>query len=304
MKAVRFHQHGDAGALRVEDIERPEPSTGQVLIKVVSTSFNPVDATIRAGYLQQVFPVALPHIPGIDVAGTVEAVGEGVTRFELGDQVVGFLPMTADGAAAEYVLAPVEVLAAAPVAVPLADAAALPATGLTAWQALFEHADVQPGQRILVHGAGGAVGGYAVQLGAQAGATVVATAGPRNAERVRGYGAEVSGRDIGDVTGPFHAVLNFAPVPPADMRALTDLVRAGGVLVTTTTPGPDDEPRGVRSRSVFVRPDAEQLAALVNRVDAGKLHIHVADRVRLDELPAIHARSDAATLTGKTVITL
>lgn len=304
MKAVRFHGHGDAGTLLIEDVERPHPGPGQVLIKVAGTSFNPIDATIRAGHLQQVFPVALPHIPGIDVAGAVAALGDGVTRFEPGDLVIGFLPMTADGAAAEYVLAPVESLATAPVAVPPADAAALPATGLTAWQALFEQADLQPGQRILVHGAGGAVGGYAVQLAAQAGATVVATAGPRNAERVRGYGAEVPGRDIGEAAGQFDAVLNFVPVTQADMLALTDLVRAGGVLVTTTTPGPDDDSRGVRSRSVFVRPDAAQLATLVDRVDAGKLHIYVADRVRLDELPAVHARSDAGSLTGKTVVTV
>jgi NADPH:quinone reductase-like Zn-dependent oxidoreductase len=304
MKVVRFHRYGDAGTLRVEDVERPTPGTGQVLVQVAATSFNPVDATIRAGHLRQAFPLTLPHTPGIEVAGTVTAPGEGVTRFEPGDRIVGFLPMTADGAAAEYVLVPADALADAPTTVPLADAAALPVTGLTAWQALFEHADVQPGQRILVHGAGGAVGDFSVQLAVRAGATVVATAGTRNAERVRGYGADVPGRDIDRVTGRFDAVLNFAPVPAADMDTLAGLVRDGGVLVTTTTPGPADNPRGVRSSSVFVRPDAGQLATLVNRVDAGELRIHVADRVDLDDLPAVHARSDAGTLTGRTVITL
>jgi NADPH:quinone reductase-like Zn-dependent oxidoreductase len=272
-------------------------------VHVAGTSFNPVDATIRAGYLQQIMPVTLPHTPGIDVAGTVAALGEGVTGFTVGDRVVGFLPMTGAGAAAEYVLAPADVLAGAPTAVPLADAAALPAVGLTAWQALFEHADVQAGRRILVHGAGGAVGGYAVQLAVQAGATVVATAGARNAERVRGYGAEVPGRDADGVTGQFDAVLNFAPVAPADMAVLAALVRDDGVLVTTATPGPQDDSRGVRSVSMFVHPDAAQLAALVGRVDDGKLGIHVADRITLDELPAVHARNDAGTLTGKTIVT-
>jgi NADPH:quinone reductase-like Zn-dependent oxidoreductase len=304
MKVIRFHRHGDADALRAETVERPTPGPGQALVKVAGTSFNPVDATIRAGYLQQVFPVALPHTPGIDVAGTVTALGEGVTGLTTGDPVVGFLPMTADGAAAEYVLAPAAVLAAAPTAIPLPDAAALPAAGLTAWQALFEHAEVQPGQRILVHGAGGAVGGLAVQLAVQAGATVIGTAGERNTERVGGYGAEIPGRSAADVTGPFDAVLNFAPVSPADMTALAALVRDGGALVTTTTPGPQDDPRGVRSISMFVRPDAGHLAALVDRVNAGTLHVHVADTVPLDDLPTVHARNDAGTLTGKTVITL
>jgi NADPH:quinone reductase-like Zn-dependent oxidoreductase len=304
MKAIRFHQYGTADTSRVENIERPMPAAGQVLVQVAGTSFNPVDATIRAGYLQQVFPVALPHTPGIDVAGTVAELGEGVTGLKLGDRVIGFLPMTADGAAAEYVLAPAEVLATAPTTIPLADAAALPATGLTASQAVFEHADVRPGQRILVNGAGGAVGGLAVQLAVQTGASVVGTAGERNVERVRGYGAEVPGHGADTVTGPFDAVLNFAPVTPADMLALAGLVRDGGALVTTTTPGPPDNPRGVRSVSVFVRPDAAQLSALVEQVDADKLHVHVADRVALDDLPAVHARNDAGTLTGKTVITL
>ncbi|MFC5008305.1 NADP-dependent oxidoreductase [Dactylosporangium cerinum] len=261
-------------------------------------------AEVAVGHLQQVFPLALPHTPGIDVAGTVTAVGGGVSGLEIGDRVVGFLPMTAAGAAAQYVLAPAETLTAAPATIPLADAAALPATGLTAWQAVFEHADVQPGHRVLIHGAGGAVGGYAVQLAVQAGAAVVGTAGERHAERVRGYGAQVPGRGADGLTSQFDAVLNFAPVAPADMAVLAGLVRDGGALVTTTTPGPQDDLRGVRSISVFVRPDADQLTALVDRVNAGKLHVHIADHITLDDVAEVHARNDAGTLSGKTVITL
>ena len=111
MKAIRFHEYGDPGVLRYEDADRPEPAEGEVLVEVAATSFNPVDAGIRAGYLQQVFPLALPHIPGIDLAGTVAALGAGVTGWTVGDQVIGFLPMVPDGAAAEFVVAPAEVLA-------------------------------------------------------------------------------------------------------------------------------------------------------------------------------------------------
>ncbi|PSL52140.1 NADPH:quinone reductase-like Zn-dependent oxidoreductase [Saccharothrix carnea] len=304
MKAIRFHQYGEAAILRYEDVERPVPGVGEVLVRVAGTSFNPVDATIRAGYLRQVFPVGLPHTPGIDVSGTVAEVGEGVTRFEVGDQVVGFLSMVGDGAAAEYVVAPVEVLAVAPTAIPLGDAAALPAVALTAWQSVVEHAGVRPGQRVLVNGAGGAVGGHAVQLAHQAGAEVVAVAVGRNAERVRGYGADevvdhTAGAVADQVTGRFDAVFNFAPVPPEVMAALAGVVRDGGVLVTTTTPGPEN---GVRSVSVFVRSDAAQLAELVDRVDAGKLHVHVAERVALVDLADVHARGEAGALTGKSVV--
>src|SRR4051794_23215 len=164
MKAVRFHEYGEPGVLRYEDVDLPVPGAGQVRIRVAATSFNSVDGNIRAGYMRGPIPVVLPHTPGLDVAGTVDALGEGVDGVRVGDAVVGFLPMAGVGAAAEYVLAPVDVLAPAPTSIPLADAAAFPVVGLTAWQALFEHGGLVAGQRVLVNGAGGAVGGYAVQL--------------------------------------------------------------------------------------------------------------------------------------------
>src|SRR3954447_25293311 len=190
MKAMRFHEYGDADVLRYDDVDLPVPAAGQVRIRVAATSFNPVDAGIRGGGLQGPFPVTLPHTPGIDVAGTVDALGDGVDAVAVGDEVVGFLPMIGDGAAAEYVIAPAGVLVAAPSSVPLADAAALPSVGLTAWQALFELGELTAGQRVLITGAGGAVGGYAVQLAKTPGAPVIATASPRGADRVRAAGAD------------------------------------------------------------------------------------------------------------------
>jgi threonine dehydrogenase-like Zn-dependent dehydrogenase len=163
---------------------RPLPGEGQARVRVAATSFNGVDGKIRAGRMQGPMPLQLPHIPGLDVAGTVDALGEGVDRLQVGDPVIGFLPFAADGATAEYVLAAAASLAPAPSSIPLADAAALPVVGLSAWQALFEHADLQSGQRIFINGAGGAVGGYAVQLAKAAGAHVIATASPRTRARV------------------------------------------------------------------------------------------------------------------------
>src|SRR5438067_11981827 len=106
MKAIRFHDYGDPDVLRYEDVEEPVPGPGEVRIRVAATSFNPVDAGIRGGFLREAFPVALPHVPGIDVAGMVDAVGANVTGRRVRDRVIGFLPMVADGAAAEYVVAP------------------------------------------------------------------------------------------------------------------------------------------------------------------------------------------------------
>jgi NADPH:quinone reductase-like Zn-dependent oxidoreductase len=311
MKAVRFHQYGDPDVLRYEDVEQPNPGAGQVRVRVAATSFNPVDANIRAGFMQGPIPVTLPHTPGIDVAGTVDALGEGVTGIQVGDQVIGFLPMAGPGAAAEYVLAPIDALTPAPKSVALSDAAALPLVGLTAWQALFEHAKLTAGQRVLINGAGGAVGGYAVRLAKQAGAFVIATAGPRSSRRVTAAGAdEVIDHTTADVVAavsqPVDVVLNLAPVEPAQLDALLGLIRPGGVLVNTTVwmPAPTDEGRGVRGIDLFVRSDAEQLSHLAELIDGGELRVEVARRVPLAELPALHADAAAGALpSGKVVVT-
>jgi len=119
MKAVRFHQYGDSDVLRYEDVHQPSPGAGEVRLRVAASAFNPVDDGIRGGYLRDVFPVTLPHIPGIDVSGTVDALGEDVDDLAVGDAVIGFLPMVADGAAAEYVVAPAQILTPAPTSIPL-----------------------------------------------------------------------------------------------------------------------------------------------------------------------------------------
>lgn len=309
MKAVRYHEHGASDVLRYEDAPRPVPGPRQVLVKVAATSFNPVDAGIRGGYLAEVYEIGFPHIPGVDVAGTIAEIGEGVQGWNVGDAVVAFLPLDADGAAAELALVPAESLAAAPTSVPLADAAALPEPALTAWQALFEIAGLASGQSVLINGASGAVGGYAVQLAKHAGAVVTATAKPRDAERLRGLGADriVDYIDYThspiDVQGaPFDVVLNLISTTEEQTEALIGLVADGGFHVGTMVFGPENPGRGVRSQRVFVRSDAAQLAELVRRVDEGRLRIEVADRRPLDQAAAVHEDSDAGRLHGKTLL--
>jgi NADPH:quinone reductase-like Zn-dependent oxidoreductase len=222
--------------------------------------------------------------------------------------VVAFLPPAAPGAAAEYAVVPAEALAAAPRTVELADTAALPSAGLTAWQSLFEHGGLKAGQGVLVNGAGGAVGGYAVQLARQAGATVTATASARSASRLRSYGAD---RIIDYTATPlpqaaagqqFDLVLNLVRTSPEEAERLAALTADGGAFVSTTFPDLADAGRGVRVVSVFSRSDAAQLADLVARVDAGNLLIDVAQRRPLTDLPAIHDEAVAGTLPGKTIL--
>jgi NADPH:quinone reductase-like Zn-dependent oxidoreductase len=306
MKAVRFHEFGGPEVLRYEDAEQPIAGEGEVLIRVAGSAFSPADAGIRGGTLP--IPVALPHVPGYDVAGTVEALGNGVTDFQPGDAVVAFLPMSRNGSAAEYVVAPADALAKAPSSVDLADAAALPSVALTAWQALFDLAALESGQRVLIIGAGGAVGGYAVQLAKRAGAHVIATASPRSHDEVAAAGADeiidhTNSTVLDSVTKQVDVLLNLAPLNPDDFAALVPLVRDGGIVVATTawmtTPG--DEKRGVRTADVLVEAKVDELNQLVALVDSGELTVNVAGRVPLSELPAIHSKAAAGELHGKVV---
>jgi NADPH:quinone reductase-like Zn-dependent oxidoreductase len=306
MKAVRFHEFGGPEVLRYEDADQPIAGDGQVRIRVAGSAFNPADSGIRGGTLP--FPVALPHVPGYDVSGTVDATGEGVTNFKVGDKVIGFIPMGADGSAAEYVVAPADALATAPTSIDLADAAALPSVGLTAWQALFDDAGLKEGQRLLITGAGGSVGGYAIQLAKRAGGYVIATASPRSRDSVQAAGADeiidhTSSTVLDSVTEPVDVLLNLAPISLDEFAALVALVRDGGIVVSTaawmTTPG--DEQRGVRTAGVFVRADVDQLAQLVSLVNSGELTVDVAQRISLSELPAIHVKAAGGDLHGKVV---
>ena len=306
MKAVRFHELGGPEVLRYEDADRPVAAAGEVLVRVAGSAFNAADTGIRGGTLP--FPVALPHVPGYDISGTVAALGDDVTGFAIGDTVVGFLPMGGSGSAAEYAAVPADALVSAPSSIELADAAALPSVGLTAWQALFDLGGLERGQRLLIVGAGGAVGGYAIQLAKRAGAYVIATASPRSRAAVTAKGADevvdhTATTVLDSVGEQVDVLLNLAPISEHDFAALVPLVRDGGIVVATTawmtTPG--DESRGVRTGGVFVRSDVEQLAQLVALVDSGELTVDVAQRVPLSELPAIHAKAAAGELHGKVV---
>jgi len=307
MKTVRFHAYGDPSVLQLDDADQPVPGAGQVLIKVAGTSFNPVDATLRAGFMQQLMPIELPHTPGIDVAGTIAALGDGVGGFTVGDAVIGFLPMTENGATAEYVLAAADILAAAPTSVPLADAAALPAGALTAWQALHEHARLQSGQRILINGAGGGVGGYAIQFAKRIGATVIATASPRSADAVQAAGADqiidhTSTNVTDTVTEPVDVVLNLIRTDDASMAALVALVAPGGVLVSTGSPAIADPDRKIQTISMYVRSDATQLNEIARLVDAGRVGLGIGGRYPLADTAKVHELIATDCLRGKIII--
>lgn len=300
MHAAQFHEYGQA-TVEIVDIPLPAPGPGEALVKVAATSHNGVDNAIRAGIFGERFPQELlPLTPGRDVAGTIAAVGDGVQNFTPGEAVIGYLPLNAQGAAAEYVVVQAGLLAAAPTTVPLADAAVLPLVGLTAWQALFEHGALSARQRVLINGAGSATGGYAVQLAVHAGAEVIVTVGPANRDRVVSYApAAVIDHTTTSlqsaITEPVDLVINAAPTAFEDLLAVT---RDGGRIVSLSAPVAAENTRGVSAVRMGSYSDAAQLQQLVKLVDSGAMRLWVDSRRPLSDLAAVQA----GETTGKTVI--
>ncbi|MFJ3835267.1 NADP-dependent oxidoreductase [Streptomyces sp. NPDC090054] len=305
MKTARIHEYGDTSVIRHDAVARPRPASGEVLVQVAATSFNPTESALRAGLLHAFLPVDLPYTLGWDVAGTVVEIGLGTEGRAVGDRVVGRLD--GGGAAAEYVRAPAALLVPAPASVPLAHAAALPVAGLTAWQAVFEHGKVTAGQRVLVNGAGGGVGGFVTQLAKHAGAEVIATAGPRSTEAVRRQGADrlidYTAGPVGDALGsPVDTLLNLVPLSPPDAAALATLVRPGGRIVSIATPIEPAVGTGVSARHLVARNDVTHLAALVELVDAAALSIDVSESRPLADLADVHHLSESGRIRGKVLI--
>jgi NADPH:quinone reductase-like Zn-dependent oxidoreductase len=305
MKAVRYQAYGNADVLSYQEIERPSPGAGEVLLKVAGAGFNPIDTWIRAGQLTEIFPVTLPHTPGIDVAGRVAELGTGVESLKLHEAVFGFLPIPGGGAMADFAIAPAAALAKAPASVPLADAASIPVAALTAWQGLFEQAKIKPGARVLINGAGGGVGGFAVQLAKRTGAVVIATASPRSAGVVGSYDPDqvidYTSTAIADaIDGHVDVVFNLVVISGPQFEDLIRLTGPGGVVVTATSPQATSSE--VEVAFFQVRSDTAQLAEIAGLVDAGELRLDISERALLTDTAAIHQRAEAGDLRGRVVL--
>ena len=190
MQAARVHDYGGPEVLVVEQAPRPEPKAGEVLIRVKAAGVNPADWKIRGGAYKQFMPLQFPWIPGLEGAGTVEALGAGVSTFQQGQEVYGIL----SSSYAEYAIALAKDIQPKPSNLTFEQAATVPVGALTAWGAVINSANVQAGQRVLVHGAAGGVGAFAVQLARWKGAHVTGTASAGNLEFVKSLGAESGNR--------------------------------------------------------------------------------------------------------------
>lgn len=311
MRAVQQSAWGEAEALRLVEVDVPEPEFGEVLVEVGAAGVNPVDVYTRRGQAYNRV-LDLPFVHGWDVAGTVVGTGYGVSRFRRGDRVFGmpWFPREAGGYA-EYVTAPARHFARIPEDLGFTEAAALPLAGLTAWQMLTEVAAITPGQRVLVAGAAGGVGHLAVQIAKACGARVIGTASAAKHDFVRALGADevidYTTTDVSAVVRDMDVVIQMFG-GEAGLRAL-DCLRPGGVLVSgqaAWTPGLHRRAAelGVRAVAYLVDPDDAGLEALADLVAWGRLRVHLDAVFPLEEAARAHDHVAGGRTTGKVVLTV
>ncbi len=291
MRAVQVTRFGGPEVLSVADVERPAPISTEVLVRVLAAGVNPVDCKTRRGEGVARWVGPPPFVVGWDVCGVVEAMGYGVTRFAAGDLVYG-MPRFPRAAAAysEYVTAPSHQFAAAPANVSPAQAAALPLAALTAWQCLVEAARVGRDQTVLIHGATGGVGRFAVGIARARGACVKTTSS-RDRDALATRDADVA---VDLVGGP-------------DTAALVGVVKRGGLLLAVADGASEDVKRaaaehGVRVMEPLVEPDGHALEEIATLVERGELAVDVDEVFPLDRAAEAHARLERGGVRGKLVL--
>ena len=306
MKAIRTHGRGGPEQLFFEDAPLPEVRRGEVLVRVRATGITTTELTWDASYQYGDGTPRIPGIPGHEVSGVVERMAPDGTDFHPGDEVYGLADFAHDGAAAEFAAVRAANLALKPLSIPHEQAAALPLSALTAWQALFEHARLDVGQSVLIHGGAGGVGSMAVQLARWRGSRVLATASAGDAEFVRSLGAD---EVIDYRTTRFEERLRDIDVVLDTIGGETQerswqVLRKGGVLVTLVSPIPPGiaEQHGVRGMFFIVSGNREQLDQITGLVNAGKLTPVVSEVLPLARAREAFEHGDAGHAPGKIVL--
>ncbi|MDI9835662.1 NADP-dependent oxidoreductase [Streptomyces sp. KAU_LT] len=309
MRAISQNVLGGPEVLQEVRLERPEPGPNRVLVRVRAAGVNPTDWKHRAtgGFLGDP-----PFVLGWDVSGVVEATGIGVAAFQPGDEVFGMLPYPyGHGSHAEYVIAPVRALTHKPASIDHTQAGALPLVSLTAWQALVEHADLRPGQRVLVHAAAGGVGHAAVQIAKARGAYVIGTASAAKHGFLREIGADEAidyrETDFAEAVKDVDVVLDTLGGETA-LRSLR-VLRPGGVVVSIIPVGSDEFPEeaarlGVRAVRMLVDADRADMRSLVELIEQGKLRAAIERTFPLSDAAEAHALGEQGHVTGKLVLTV
>ena len=304
MKAARIHEFGPPGVIVIEDIPRPAPGPGELLVRVAAAGVGPWDALIREHKSMVKSP--LPLTLGSDLSGVIEEIGPGVSRFQTGEQVYGVTNPDFCGAYAEYALASAAMMARKPLGLSYVEAASVPVVAVTAWQMLFDYAQARAGQTVLIHGAAGNVGAYAVQLASHAGLQVFATASPEDTTLVQSLGATTV---IDYKTTKFEKVL-----PPVDIVLDTvggetrersfGIIKPGGILVSSVSPARPggDHPNDVRAVFFLVEVTTARLDKITSLFDRGELAARVGTVLPLEQARTAHEMLAGAPHKGGKIV--
>src|SRR6201982_1567528 len=294
MKAIMVRQWGGPDVLKLEDVPVSTPKEDQMLIKVFAAGVNSFDGMLRSGKYAKIFNMQLPWIPGYDVAGTVEKVGGKVTKFKVGDPVYAFISIPTGGGYAEYALAKENWAALKPATLHFVEAAGVPSVALTAWQALVDKANVQSGQTVLIQGASGGVGMFAIPIAKIRGAKVFATASTANQDFLKQLGADVAidykTQKFEDIAKDVDVVVDG--VGGETLKRSYPIVKKGGIVVGLV--GRVDQAEldkyGIRGAAVFVEPNGEKLAEIGKLIDAKKIKVVISDTLPLADAAKAEAK--------------
>lgn len=302
MKAIQIKEYGDENVMHFTDVERPQPKKNEILVKIEAAAINPVDGKIRDGK-GKLWGLKLPLILGADFAGTVEEVGQEISKYKKGDEVYGKILI---GCYAEYVVVKEDELSLKPKNLNFDEAASIPMGALTAYQAIFDTANLQSGQKILVHGASGGVGSMAVQLAKAKGAYVTATASASNKDFVMSLGADefidYKNEDFEKQVKDQDVV--FDPIGEETNEKSYQVLKKGGFLVSLVQKGDDElmKKYGVTAKVMSSHPDATQLEEITKMIEDGKIKTRVDQTFPLKDAIEATKKSEEGHVQGKIVL--
>jgi NADPH:quinone reductase-like Zn-dependent oxidoreductase len=301
-RAVLIRAYGGAAAAEIAEIARPAAGPGQVLVRVRAAGVNGIDWKVREGFVRDAFPLQLPAVLGIELAGTVEALGPGASRFRVGDRVMG--PQGGLGAYADVVAVDQANLVRTPQGLDDVHAAGVPVAAVAAWQSLHHAGPITAGQRILIHGAAGGLGGYAVQYAKRAGAEVFATASTAHLEYVRSLGADhvidYRTERFESVAQDIDLVLDYVGGEVLD-RSWQVLSKDGAIVGTSSPDILARTPPGRRGLWFMNKPDTALLERLVAEIAEGTLVSKLGETVGFGDIPAAIERNRTDPRIGKVV---
>ena len=305
MRAVQIHQYGGSTEMKLEEIAIPEPSEGEVLIKVFAAGVNPIDWKIREGYLAEIIPHTLPLTLGWDFSGEIVSLGENVNKWSIGDAVYARPDFSKNGAYADYIVVSEDEIAVKPKILNWQKSAAVPLVTLTAWQALKDIGEVKQGDRVLIHAGAGGVGIAAIQLAKQAGAVVYTTSSTKNIEFLEELGAD----EVIDYTQEDFSTLEnldivFDTMGGEILKKSWITLKKGASLISVAEV-PDEEMASkyeIRASFCFVQANSEQLSKISHLIDSGELRVEVDSVYQLEDAVKAHEKSELGHARGKIVI--